>query len=165
MKKYIMFIGGFLFLGCDKLCDIPPLKTKRLAYNGNALRFDGLYHTKDANSLFFLYKNGVGYYWGCVEHTITAIPDRFRCSLDAEMIAAGKKIPYAWGIYLIQQDSIRIETWGQVADCAYETFFQMGKILNDSTLLIQRLRNAAISDTFYFAAFSPKPDSTNKFIP
>ncbi len=164
MKKYSPCMIFLLFMACNKLCDIPPLKTKRVAYTGSTLRLDGVYHTQNAESMFFLYRNGVSYV-GCADPAIIRIPDKFKCSLDADMVAAGKKVPYFWAAYVIQQDSIRVETWDMVYDCGYETFFQTGKILNDSTLLLQRLRNAAISDTFHFAAFLPKPDSTNKFIP
>jgi hypothetical protein len=166
MKNSITFFILFSLIGCDKLCDIPPLKTNRVRYIGNALRLDGLYYTKDFKSNFFLYRNGI-LKGVCVDDAINAIPNKFKCSLNADIIAGAQKVPYFWGVYLIEQDSIRIETWGTIADCSYDTFQRKGKILNDTTFLIAGMvnRNSTIQDTFYFAAFSPKPDSTNKFIP
>jgi hypothetical protein len=166
MKNYIHYFIFWIFVGCDKLCDIPALKTNRVPYIGNALRLEGLYYTKDYKSTFFLYRNGI-LQAACINDAIPAIPDKFNCSLKSDMVASAKKVPYFWGIYRIEHDSIRIETWGTIADCTYDTFLRQGKILNDSTFLMVGMvdRNSMVPDTFHFVAFSPKPDSTNKFIP
>ena len=72
------------------------------------------------------------------------------------------QVPYWLGIYQVtNNDSLLIESW-QSTDYYYPTVKSVGKILNDSTLIIKYPKYPV--DTFRFVEFSPKPDSTNKFI-
>ncbi len=164
MKNKILVLLIFCLSSCAKqLCDIPPFKTKRVDYQGNGIKLSGIYYSSDKNSCFFLHHNGV-LQVGCYDPAIASIPQRYQCSLDPKMVAARQDIPYAWGLYVVVGDSITTETYLDKANCEYETYFSQGKILNDSTLAIKGLLKLGKIDTFHFADFAPKPDSTNNFI-
>ena len=162
MKKYFFFLIPIILWGCSKLlCPAPDLRTIRQDFTGNSIRLNGIYYSK--NNQFFLYKNGV-YHLGCGDPAERTIPDKFACSTWPNMVAASKKNRYHWSIYTVSNDSIYIEKWELVGDCTYDVFGYNGKIINDSTLFIPTNRDGTKPDTFRFAKFSPKPDSTNSFI-
>jgi hypothetical protein len=163
MKKYAFFLMFIILWGCGKLlCPAPDLRTSRQDYTGNKIRLDGIYHNSKDNQ-FFLYKNGI-YHVGCVDPKQKNIPDKFGCSIWPDMVSASKNNRSHWSIFTVKNDSIYVEKWELVSDCTYDVFSYNGKIINDSTLIIPINRDGTKSDTFRFAKFSPKPDSTNSFI-
>jgi hypothetical protein len=64
-------------------------------------------------------------------------------------------------------DTIRFERW-YPGDIPYRTTISEGKIINDSTFIITRSykgkHERERNEVYKFRAFSPKPDSTNRFI-
>ena len=76
-----------------------------------------------------------------------------------------------WGTFQINKDSIVFERWYPAE--VSKSYYRSGKILNDTTFVITesyRLRNGKKkewrekNEVYHFKAFSPKPDSTNRFI-
>ena len=164
MKKYIFFFVLVISWGCSKiLCPAPDLRTSRQDYLNNAIKLDGIFYAQNSNHQIFLYKNGI-YRSGCRNSDILSIPEKFKCNTDLVYLDSNKKDRTNWGIYLIKQDSIYMEDWRIIGDCTYDVFSHTGKILNDSTLVIPIKYDGRTLDTFRFAKFSPKPDSTNSFI-
>jgi hypothetical protein len=162
MKKYFLLFTLVILWGCSKLlCPAPDLYTSRQDFTGNNIRLNGIFYSKD--NQFFLYRNGI-YHAGCSNPSENAIPDKFVCSIWPDMVTSSKKDRHQWSIYIVKNDSIHIEKWELVRDCTYEVFSYNGKVVNDSTLIIPVNRDGTKSDTFRFAKFSPKPDSTNSFI-
>ena len=156
---FLLFLGLF---SCNKLCPPPDLRTSRQDNLGSNIRLDGLYYNRD--NQFFLYRNGI-YRTACGDPNIKSIPDKFKCNIDwEEFLTLSKKDRAQWRLYIVKNDTIYIEQWGLVSDCAYEVFSYNGKILNDTTLLIPINRQGIVLDTFHFVRFSPKPDSINQFI-
>jgi hypothetical protein len=80
-----------------------------------------------------------------------------------------KDFKYGWGTFDISNDLINTERWGCCAVSA-KTVLRYGKILNDTTYLIEEFHNnysggtSVENDTFRFKYMSQKPDSTNIFI-
>jgi hypothetical protein len=167
MKKYSLFFIIAIALSCNKICPTDELQASRQDYVGNFIRLDGIYYGKGRpygnDNQFFLYRNGIRRE-GCSDPSEKAIPKKFACSNWADMVKAGKRDRSQWGIYWVRNDTIFVERWQSVSDCGHDVFTYTGKILNDTTLLIPQNRQDLLFDTFRFAKFSPKPDSTNSFI-
>jgi hypothetical protein len=167
MKKIALLLILSTVLGCNKICPTDDLKTSRKDNLGSAIKLNGIFYGKGRpygnDNQFFLYRNGI-YLEGCSDPANKIIPNKFECSLSAESANASKKDRSRWGVYSIQNDTIFLEHWQSVSDCGHDVFSYLGKIINDSTLLIPQNRQNILFDTFRFAKFSSKPDSTNPFI-
>jgi hypothetical protein len=161
MIKKVLFLSVIIFYACGTSCEGPDLVTPRQPFTGNSIKIDGIYFSK--NRQFFLYRNGV-MSGGCRDEVSTKTSEKFRCSLDPKIIEAGKDYKRNWGIFFVKNDTITIEEWGWIGDCKYGVFNNNGKIINDSTLLIPINNQGTLLDTFRFAYFYPKPDSTNSVI-
>lgn len=134
-----------------------PLSIKRIPYIGNVATH-GAYYNKDL-AIFCLYRNGVFLTNGTGSHV--GIDSTF-----AEMLLYSSKqyyqaVPYWWGVYKIEGDSLWIEKWTS-GDMDYPTYLYRGKVINDTTLFIDNYPTGP--DTFRFRAMPVKPDSTNPFI-
>jgi hypothetical protein len=162
MKKCFLLFTLVILCRCNKLlCPAPDLHTSRQDYTGSNIRLDGIYYSKDRQ--FFIYRNGV-YQDVCSDPLVTAIPDKFKCNLLQDVVQTNKKNRINWKIFIVKGDSIYLEGWELIGDCTYDVFSHTRKIVNDTTLIIPINRDGTKSDTFRFAKFSPKPDSTNSFI-
>lgn len=167
MKKIVFLIVLATLIACNKICPTDDLKGSRKDNLGTTIKLNGIYYGKERyygnDNQFFLYKNGI-YLTGCSDPASKIIPNKFECSLSAESANASKRDRSRWGIYSVKNDTIFLERWQSVSDCGHDVFTYTGKILNDSTLLIPQNRQNILFDTFRFAKFLPKPDSTNPFI-
>ena len=164
MKRfYLIFISLLICLvytGCGKWWNHDDkLTLPREPYYGDALRLDGYYYQTDRNGhtgVFFLYRNGVtldGFAFDGVDLDI----------VEKEMIGAYDKMrknKYSWGIFIIRENTLEAECWRSVGMTgglhAYKFFYN---IENDTTL-----RYIKDNEIWHFKQFSPKPDSTNRFI-
>ena len=76
-----------------------------------------------------------------------------------------------WGVFKVNSDEIEIETWTSSNGGALKTVVERGAIIDEETFVITSFHNnynektSVRNDTFHFKQFSPKPDSTNRFIP
>jgi len=169
-----------LSFGCykrDESLD-DKLTLERVDYLGSELRIDGYYYeyiyvngnpNPTGITPFFLYRNGIIFgYVGVSIDRIDKLEESFR---NGEYVNNAKK--YQWGVFQINGTQIRYEKWvpveGPLLACTYE-----GVILNDTTFVINKYYRALdagkkvpseIYWEFHFKQFSPKPDSTNRFIP
>jgi len=151
------------------------LSLERIDYNGNELRIDGYYYNKDPYrsqiSVFFLYKNGIILYGGAFDIDETnEKEERYRNGFYATNAA---KYKFNWGVFQIDGTQIKYEKWTPGAGPSW-AFTYEGVILNDTTFVITKSYRAkdvgkkAPSEhnwVYHFKEFSPKPDSTNRFIP
>ena len=74
-------------------------------------------------------------------------------------------------MFLIEDNNIKFDRW-YPSERPYQAFVREGVILNDTTFHITKSyrsngnTEARVRDEIYhFRKFSPKPDSTNRFIP
>lgn len=139
----------------------------RAEYNGNELRIDGYYASKaigeDYSYLYVFYQNGVLLKPGVAENTdeyIQKFVDGFN-----------HNIKDFWGIYQIQDSTIQVEFYKPKMTEGLPAYIKTGKILNDTTFILTNEKRSkdgsesrAISETYHFREYSPKPDSTNTFI-
>jgi len=165
--KYIIIV--VLLISVFSNCKVAEsLTLERMDHNGNDLRIDGYYyHPYESGYIaFFLYRNGVYLSSGAILETssLEQLDQKF---LDREVIPM-TNIQWFWGVFRVKGGSINIERWLPGTGGPYPTQLLDGELLNDSTILISGLRGKkyeGIIDTFKFRQFSPKPDSTNSFIP
>ena len=170
MKLKICLLFFVLCLcSCKKTFKDDELSLQREFYDGNAIRLDGYYyyHGKNSTSVFFLYRNGVvlkgmsfeGVNLDVIEKTMIEYYDIIR------------KRKYHWGVYIIRENILEVESWGSVGwTRTLPIFKSFYNIVNDTTLnLIKEVnlsdgRETEYNDIYHFRQFYPKPDSTNNFI-
>ncbi len=161
MKMYLFF----LLLVIGSCVALKPMKMKRAENLSEKFRLDGYYVqcSNEGNGYYrqvkIFYRNGVMINFdGKFEQNCIAETNRYLQRNDLNLTS----VPYWLGIYqVIRNDSLVLESWYST-DYYYPTIQSAGKILNDTTLLIEYPKYPI--DTFRFVEFSPKPDSTNKFI-
>ena len=152
---------GFLELEDDKLTS-----EKRL-YVGDELRIDGLYYTVGQNmhgdlyTVYFFYRNGVVRYVG------SSNDPEF---LNEENRFGDGRAKYEWGLFNVEGDKIAFEKWYPASKGIAHSFIRSGKILNDTTFVITESRRSngeevrEENEMYHFRPFSPKPDSTSRYI-
>jgi len=153
----------------DKILKDDELSIKKTQYVGIELRTDGYYYYEYDNmiSIYFLNKDGVFLLGGSFEKKL--LSERENRFSNGEYYQAVKDIKTAWGVFLISNNEIKIERW-QPLNAINKVYLHKGKILNDTTFYITNIyhNQEEISNfvqSFNFRQFSPKPDSTNIFIP
>ncbi len=161
MKMYLFF----LLLVISSCVALKPLKMKRMDNLTNKLKLNGYYIScGDSNDtslyeVLILYNNGVLRNYAdrkkedCIEENNEHL--RRKGTKPAEL-------PYYLGVYVINEvNDIVTECWYST-DYYYPTVQHFGKIVNDSTFYLKYEESG--NHFFRFVPFSPKPDSTNKFI-
>lgn len=151
------------------------LTLPKQSYNGSELRIDGYYYLKyypSENeiyySTYFLFQNGIILYGGAVKETeLSRLENDF---ISYEWINTVRKHRDFWGVFNIKDDKILFERWYPNSPQPVP-YIREGKILNDTTFHITVLyrpdgsERSELNDIYHFKQFSPKPDSTNNFIP
>jgi hypothetical protein len=162
----LLFLCSLYWIACNPL---KPLSMQRMDNKSNKFNLNGFYSSRSAqleniNGIFVPYSNGVFLSFGEVENindwnTYFAWVNN---STNRKNIPYYKTVPYWWGVYHVtDENTINLEGWIS-GDGTYPTIKYFGKVVNDTTLIIKY--PSARLDTFYFVPFSPKPDSTNRFI-
>lgn len=144
------------------------LTIPKTEYTGNQLRTDGYYYEKWDNKIYsisFFYNNGVFLDIGGRQEENEV--DNYIS------IVAKDKLPQGfWGAFLSTANKITIEKFVG-SDKGYEVYRYEGEIINEDSFILressrikqgQKTDTRDINRTYYFRAFSPKPDSTNNFI-
>lgn len=174
--KFILLFMGILFSSnaCKKEFFDDKLSLKKEPYNGNQLRIDGYYYQISDGKIYtilFLYRNGVVMYGGGEGVEIENIEEREINFIDKSWIESVKKFKSWWGLFQIDSDNIKIERWYSSSGGGLPAYLHSGIILNDTTFVMKKsvrtdgTNEREINKVYHFKQFSPKPDSTNKFIP
>ena len=173
--KLITAISAILFMGgCGKWYKDEELVLEKQPYTGNALRLDGYYYNRLEDgriwNTFFYYRDGTMLCGIGSEYTDDDLEKYDIWFTDNEFLDFLKKDKYSWCLYQIHDDSICFEKW-MLSDGGFPVNRFSGIILNDTTFVITKVENPHSgnvyqhNDLYHFHAFSPKPDSTNIFIP
>jgi hypothetical protein len=169
---YILLIIFLSQLGCTPNQNIDePFLIQKHDNVTNKLKLNGYYYTKDSGqvksfcTLILLYANGVISYRGTTEFLGFDSLDRL-ISLHTNTIKSQKR---NWGLYEINANSIAYEQLATQAT-KYYRFHSDGQILSDTSFVITQTFGSnnkiqPLNETYHFRQFSPKPDSTNNFIP
>lgn len=162
----------FLVLSsCNLILGEDDKLTFNKEYNfSGRIKLEGYYYKEigaqfNSDDCYFLYRNGIIMSIGVIN------TDSARQILNDKFEDKLRNIKYVWGLYQIKGDSISFEKWYPSSGPPKVTFIRKGVILNDSTFVIRSLMRSngedksAVEEYYHFRKFSPKPDSTNKFIP
>lgn len=164
---------SWLLVGCDALTGHDELTFDKRPYLGDELRMDGyFYHQYTApagrhssgeitgHDIYFFYRNGVVRYVGSLESLDSLTNEKF---MDGTA-------RYEWGLFQVDGDRIAFERWYPPSKTYTVAEIRSGRILNDTTFVITALQRSngenltQREETYHFRPFSPKPDSTNRFI-
>ena len=168
--KYLIAISFIMLMASSCLDFVIPedLTLPKRPYTGDELRIDGYYYydylpvdSEEYVHTYFLYENGIILDGGITDE------DEFTTQ---EWIDHVKKYRHRWGLFNIDGDNIVFERWMPRSPAQPVVFIHQGKILNDTTFHISSMSRLDGSDkrevdrTYHFKQFSPKPNSTNKYI-
>ncbi len=173
LKKTINLIFIFLFFSCEK---VEPFSLVRTEFNTNEVLTNGYFYFIEDNKykVFFLNKNGVYVYLESFEPVSNNLD--FEAVLKSTIkIINENKVAYHYGVFKISKNQIKIERWLSGTGGAYPIQILNGEVINDSTIkILQKIGDYKykksnkpifnVNETYHFRPFSPKPDSTNKFI-
>jgi len=165
MVKYLTYIWILVVItSCDSKLSLAIMDNQ-----SSALQLDGIYLYKDSLDIvdmYFLYEDGTILSRGSVYKD--KLEDKL-ASLETSTDDKYKSMKFLWGRYIINGDVIMFEKWAPT-DKPYEAFVKEGKILNDSTFIINKTYNASrkyyreIEQTYKFRKTKTKPDNNNKWV-
>jgi len=162
----------------DNLWKDDELSINKEPYTGNQLRIDGYFYEIGVDGYlypeYFFYSNGSLIYIGgrYSPNTIDAELENFITS--PYYINDAKNDKLTGGLFIIDGLFIKFEKWYPSSGVGLPAYVRVGKILNDTTFVITesyrmqkgtKTETKERNETYYFRQFSPKPDSTNIFIP
>ncbi len=168
MNVIILIIMLIHVTSCKKMNEFDDvLSLQRQNYQGNELFLDGFYYTETENfegiifNRYAFYENGITRYLGSS-----------KLLLEPNFVSGNAK--QTWGIFQIENGKIKFERWYPSSGGPLMAFVRSGQVLNDTTFHITesyRMQNGQKTEIrvrdeiYHFQQFSPKPDSTNKFVP
>jgi hypothetical protein len=170
MKNAILSSIFFVLLGCEGFKD-DELSMQRTDYLGNELKINGFYYTQKDNNFQLLqcfYRNGVILKIPGIQSSNLQDAENYiirRCLENNEY----KKHGDSWGVFEIKNNYIRFEHFVGF-HFSYLVYTYEGMINNDTTFTIIRSYRVDgsemkyLNEVYHFHQFSPKPDSTNKWI-
>lgn len=164
----------FLVVSLLIACKTAQLQLIKVDDLPNTFRLDGYYINEVVldndvyYKFYFLYTNGVLYggthllqeKLNTVEEKVALYEIRNRATNMRDL----------WGAFRIYDKKIEFEKWEPSSGGPMKTVIRQGDILNDTTFVIRKRINNydgktyLVQDTFRFRQFSPKPDSTNRFV-
>lgn len=133
------------------------------------LKMSGLYYIiKDTTMYsFILYENGLYLYtFGTSCQTVDCQIASIEKYSERDTKMNFYDYKGSWGIYSILDDRIQINRYFGIGLASYGIQELEGYILNDTTIRFTHFNNRKMDEEeiYQFHHFSPKPDSTNKFI-
>jgi hypothetical protein len=191
--KYIFAII-IVIITSVRCASFEPLLSKRENYTDNQLKTEGYYYILTKSDMGYGYKTKVydclmlfknGIYYNVVHggYNPNLSIDSILVNIDSEVKFQVKREKDNlnqrpnWGTFIIQDSLIKIERWVfSSGGGTYATQKVFGRILNDSTIDFyeqerdyptqygKNKKREKINNIYNFRKFSPKPDSTNKFI-
>lgn len=160
-----------LLVACEK--ELHKLTMPKAPYTGNQLRIDGYYYSNpnsdNSMGIAVFYRDGV-----CVHMfaspTREDIPDFVENDIlnNKPFMSRLWKTPTNIGVFQVDSESLEFEIWESVYDITTFTYFC--EIVNDTTFVLSEWvdndhnKSHIVNTTYRFVQFSPKPDSTNRFI-
>ena len=186
MSNKILILSAIVlavvFSSCEREYLDEELSMKRTDYTGNELRIDGYYYRRyqfvDSKGVeqddfipCFLYRNGVSTYTYVYHYSEQEqAEEEFKNEGYPELM---KNDRFRWRIFRIQGNTIEFEGqdyYSRAASAECVGFKKFGEIIDDTTFMITKeivggkVNEYAKGAVFRFKQFSPKPDSTNRFI-
>ena len=175
----MIFSGLILFIfafSCDKstLCDDDELTINRIINNSNMLNLSGYYYgdisgiNSDHPNIYLINQNGI-----FINANSFSLSDAETGNVTFTYPDLAYQYKGDWGVYKLENNTIEIEYWVSRSCGGVGLLYEKGIILNDSTFKITYWRRSYgdktereeyINAIFRFQKYSPKPDSTIRFI-
>jgi hypothetical protein len=153
---------------CDYLISNDDvLSLDRQNYHGNELLLNGIFYEESSNDKDIYYQRYAFYKNGIIRDLLSSTDK------DSKQFPDGNH-KTEWGVFQIIGNEIKFERWYPSSGGPLHAYIRSGIILNDTTFLITesyRMQKGIKTEvkkkneTYHFRKFSPKPDSTNRFIP
>lgn len=169
--RSILFILILGLMGCKDPFKNDTLSLPKQVYMGDELKTEGVYVYSDSVSgysdSFFLYRNGVfliGEGFQMVDYDKV-----MRKMSSVEWSLSVKNSISRWGRFIVVGDRFTYEYWMPISGGGYPTYTFDGRILNDTTIQMERMRRSHSKDwqsnarIFHLHKIANKPDSTNRF--
>ena len=172
VTQLFILCANSVMISCEKLWPDDELYFATESYTGNNMRLDGYYQRYDEEKSpyfqnYFFYRNGV-----LLDGSSAKISEKEN---KEELYSSGQFHPKGkswWGNFRVVGNEIEFERWysGNIA----EVYGRKGVILNDTTFRItesfkmeggEKSKISVLDEVYRFMKFSPKPDSTNAFVP
>jgi len=172
---FIMILSVVSSCNIDDIFKDDELSIAREPYIGNQLRIDGYYYQENDGKFYTMhcfYRNGIVLYLGG-GFSLSQIIELENRIQDGSFYNDAKKLKTYWGVFKIENSNIKFERWYPSSGGGLPTYVREGNILNDTTFVItesyrmkkgKKTEAETRNESYYFKAFSPKPDSTNTFI-
>jgi len=178
MRLLKLFLVAMLLSCCakDNIFKDDELSLEKESYEGEQLRIDGYYYYRYSTSkgyrllTYFLYNDGTLIYGGAPLESNQSEKEQQYAS--GEFYENEKNRKSNWGVFQIDGNLIKFERW-YPSQPPLKAYVREGEILNDTTFKItqsyrmkdgEKTERKDRDETFNFKEFSPKPDSTNKFV-
>jgi hypothetical protein len=141
-------------------------------YSGNIIKLDGYYYSVThslgvpSSHVYFLYRNGVIRYFGSFKtDSVNELDSLIKSSINT--LAVGKS---HWGLFQIIDSMLTLEKWVSDNGGVHKVTRYDANILTKTTFKVFKIKSSKgdVLDrdlNFNFHPFSPKPDSTNDYIP
>jgi hypothetical protein len=143
-------------------CKDEEFTMQRQPYSGNELRVDGYYYKYYYSNdgiwytiVHFFYRNGI--YLSAMAYSGTDLSVVEQEMLERYDIIRNDKI--GWGVFNIYDNKMNVEVWSTSVGGGLPVFRWHALIENDTTFKVEYS-----GEVYHFRQFSPKPDSTNKWI-
>lgn len=142
------------------------------------MRLDGYYYRnfidpvngKPFTNILFLYKNGVVLNcFSVLSHDVGDMDEYVRSRFGGQFDISNKRLN--WGIVVVEESVIKFEQWYPSSGGPMPVLIKRGVVVDDTTFKFTEITNQkgkdrkTLNDTYHFRQFSPKPDSTNNFVP
>lgn len=175
----IISIISILLYTCGSLLEEDDtLSIEKKPYLGKEFRIDGYYFDKYSNDEYrdciFFYKNGVILNGGGWKYSLEKEKEKEEEYKNGAYYNFAKTSKISWGVFEIDGNTIRFERWYSSSGGPLSAYVREGVILNDTTFRITqsyRMQNGkkteerSKDELYSFKELSPKPDSTNVFVP
>lgn len=163
MKYFIFLAIASSLICCCKVAE--EFKLKKVNYLGSELRIDGYYYLKYESGYcsFFLYKNGMFLSNGCTNH-IESVEELDLLLSDSALQERKNKHQYVWGLYKVIEDKVIIERWETWNGMPFKVKRSNGNLISNTKFSTSAMKNLEVFEIYEYREFSPKPDSTNRFI-
>lgn len=172
VRLTLLIVMAFLFS-----CKNADLTLPRRDLNAG-MRLDGYYYRsfidpvngKPFTNILFLYKNGVVLdCFSVLSHDAQDMDEYVRSGYGGQHDISNKRLN--WGLAVVDESFIKLEQWYPSSGGPMPVRNRNGKVLDDKTFKFTESTDQkgkdkeTIDQTYHFRQFSPKPDSTNNFVP
>jgi hypothetical protein len=166
---YSCIVLSIISFGCRKIIygEDEKFSIQKTDNLSGKLKLNGYYYSetvingKTYRAIYILYQNGQLIVPASFPDKNLADIDTYLASIDFRSIIEKSKTVH--GLYVIENNNIILENWTSGNGKA-NVRKGCGTITNDTSFVLSKIGTIEGNFVYNFRAYTPKPDSTNKFI-